>query len=263
MPRRRRSVGPLVAGSVHRQGAHRLPVEPAPEADHLVLARRVLRQAEGAFHRLRAARVQLDAVDAFGRQLRHLIDQLRARGRAEAAHRHLLDLGVQRLLVGGVAMAERIDADAADQIDVAVPVDVLDHRALGPLDRDAAHQRETLQTGREVLLLPLSDLAALRARDLRLDVGRGELQAALSGRKPFAGLRFWTLVGRARARLHCHAVVSKLPRTPPAGRTKPGKLQNCATCFGALAYANSERAVPSRCSSGAPGRSMRRSYRFS
>ena len=208
---RRRPVGALIAGAVHRQGAHGLAVEASPEADHLVLAGGVLGQAEGALHRLRAARVELHAVDARGRQPGHFVDQVGAGRAGEATHRGFFDLRVQRFPVGGMAVPQRVHPDAADQVDVPVPVHVLDHRSLRALDGDAAHQCESLQPRREVLLLLAHELPALGPGNLRLDVGRGELHADLSCRKPLRRLRFPTFIGNARAPLHCQPFVSKVP----------------------------------------------------
>ena len=74
-------------------------------------------------------------------------------------------LGVRR-----VAVPEAVDADTADQVDVTVPVHVLDHGALGLLDRDAGAERETLEARREMALLELDELARPGAGNFRLDV---------------------------------------------------------------------------------------------
>src|SRR4051812_48330776 len=173
---RYRAVRPLVARSVDGQGPHRLAVETTPEPRHLELAGSVLCQPEGALHCLGAARVELQAVDAFRSDFRDLGEEVCPGLRGERAHRRLLDLGVERLAIGGMAMSERIRADAADQVDEAVPVGVLDDGPFRPLDRDAARQGEALQAGCEVLLLLRDDRLAARTGNRGFDVGGGELQ---------------------------------------------------------------------------------------
>src|SRR3954467_2167953 len=76
VPGRQRAVAHLVPGPVDRERTHRLAVEPAPEPGHLELAGGVLGQAEGALHRLGAARVELQAVDALGRNFGDFGDQI-------------------------------------------------------------------------------------------------------------------------------------------------------------------------------------------
>ena len=67
-------------------------------------------------------------------------------------------------------MAETVDADPADQIDVSVAVDVLDHRPLRALDGDAGGEREALKAGCKVPLLVLHQAARSRSGNFRLDV---------------------------------------------------------------------------------------------
>ena len=121
-----------------RQRAHRLAVEAAPEADELVLAGVRLREPQRALDRLGAARVELQAVDAVGRRVpREPLDQLDARLAGERADRRLRRLLLHRLDPGRVRVAERVDVDAADEVEERVAVDVGDRRALGVVDDDA------------------------------------------------------------------------------------------------------------------------------
>src|SRR3954471_12034081 len=170
------AVRPLVARSIDGEGPHRLAVESAPEPGYFELARGVLCQPEGAFHGLGAARVELQAVDALRSDFRDLGEEVCPGLRGERAHRRLLDLGVERLAIGGMAMSERIRPDPADQVDEAVPVCVLDDGPFRPLDGDAARQGEPLQAGCEMLLLLRDDRLTARAGNGGFDVGGGELQ---------------------------------------------------------------------------------------
>src|SRR5205823_10649929 len=87
----------------------------------------------------------------------------------EGSDGHLVELFVERFGVGWMAMAEAVHADPADEVDVAVAVGVLDHRSLCPLDRDAGAEREPLQSGREMTLLLLHQLARAGAWNFRPD----------------------------------------------------------------------------------------------
>src|SRR6185295_15458713 len=69
------------------------------------------------------------------------------------ADRHLVDLLLEDLPIAGVGVAEGVDADAGGQVQIPVPVDVLDHRALGPGDGQAGEAGDRLDAGGEVASL--------------------------------------------------------------------------------------------------------------
>jgi len=69
-----------------------------------------------------------------------------------------------------MAMAEAVDADPADEVDVAVTVHVLDHRSLRALHRDAGAERKPLQPWREMTLLVLHQFARAGPGNFRLDM---------------------------------------------------------------------------------------------
>src|SRR5207253_5410280 len=130
-----------------------------------------------------------DLVDALGRDLRDLVDQVRARRAGERSDGHLVELLVESLRPRGVAMAEAVHADPADQVDISVAVDVLDHRALRAFDGDAGAEREALQAGGKMPLLVLDQAAGSRARDFGLDV-RGFERHFPRLQKPQQSVRF-------------------------------------------------------------------------
>src|SRR5438105_10091397 len=156
------------------------------------------RQAKGALHRFRPARVELDLVHALGSDPRDLVDQLGARRAGERSDGHLVELLVQRFGVGGMAMAEAVDADPADEVDVAVAVDVFDHRSLRALDRDAGAERKPLQPRREMTLLVLHQFARAGPGNFRPDM---------------SGLQRHSLPFRSRSGL-----VDSRPAPPMGGR---------------------------------------------
>ena len=98
-----------------------------------------------------------------------------------------------------MAMTQCVDADSADQIDEPVPVDVLDHRPLRALDRDAAGERKPLQSRSKMALLVRNHLARLRPRNLGLNV-RCFQGHPMPSQKPERPVRFQTPPSRARAR---------------------------------------------------------------
>src|SRR2546428_13752312 len=67
-------------------------------------------------------------------------------------------------------MAEVVDADPADEVDVAVTVHVLDHRSLRALHRDAGAEHKPLQPWREMTMLVLHQFARARPGNFRLDM---------------------------------------------------------------------------------------------
>ncbi len=152
----------LEVAAEESQHAAGLAVEAAPEADDFVLARRRLGQAQGRLHRLGAAREELDAREAVGREAREQLEQLRAGLGGKAAKGQLLDLALEALDVVRMAVADTAHADASDEIDVRVAVHVGERAALAAGHGQPRVEREGLQPGRDVTLLALEDLTRAR-----------------------------------------------------------------------------------------------------
>ena len=149
----------------------RLAVEPAPEAEHLVLAGGGLGEAQGGLHGLGAPGEELDAGEPLRREARQLREEAGARLGREAAERQALELPLERFHVMRMAVTDAAHADAGDEVDVLVAV-LIDQRAtLATGHRHAGREGEGLQPGRDMTSLlgddvtrPRSDLAALRHR---------------------------------------------------------------------------------------------------
>ena len=87
-------------------------------------------------------------------------------------------------------MAHGSDGDAGDEVDVCVPVGVVDAAALAPRHGEAGVQGEGLQARRHVTLLELDDL--LRARpglDAAADLRHREAPIATAAREKRAASR--------------------------------------------------------------------------
>ena len=145
-----------------RRHPRRLPVEGAQEPDHLLPPGGAARESERRLDRLRARGVELEPVEPGRRHGADLVHQVGARGGGEAADGQLPRLRGDRLDVRRVAMAERVHADAADEVDVAVAIDVGEHAPAAVVHRQASPERETLQARGEVPLLPRHDLLGSR-----------------------------------------------------------------------------------------------------
>ena len=146
-----------------------LAVEAAPEREELELPGVGLGQAQGRLHGLRAARVELDLVEARRRVGGDLAERLGAPGGGEGTDRDLVDLVLQDLTIPGMGMAEGVDAHACGQVEIRVPVDVLDHGAFGTGHRDPRQGRDGLHAGGQVQGFPGHHLLAPGARDLGHD----------------------------------------------------------------------------------------------
>ena len=96
----------------------------APETHDLPASRGRLGQAHRRLPRLRAARVQLRAVEVARRQTRDQLHQRGAMLRREASHVHPLQLARHLGDVPWVRIAEARDADARQQIYVAIAVEI-------------------------------------------------------------------------------------------------------------------------------------------
>src|SRR5262249_53696639 len=64
----------------------------------------------------------------------------------EGADRDLVDLLLQDLAIARMRVTERVDADAGGQIEKAIAVDVLDHRAVAACDRETRQRRNGLDS---------------------------------------------------------------------------------------------------------------------
>ena len=76
----------------------------------------------------------------------------------EASDMDLRDLLLHRGNVLRMRIAEARDADARQEIDVPVAVDIEEQRALAMIDADRAKERKALRAGCEMLLLFVEDL---------------------------------------------------------------------------------------------------------
>ena len=141
----------------------RLAVKAAPEADDLALARGRLGESERGLHGLRAPREHLDAREPFRGQGREHLEEARPRLRGEAAEGELLHLPLERLDVVRVAVADRADGDARDEIDVLLPVLVDERRALPARHGQARVEGEALHAGGGHAALALDDGPGARA----------------------------------------------------------------------------------------------------
>ena len=112
-----------------------------------------LGEAHGCFDRFRPARIQLRAVEIPRGDLGQELHQRRPVLRGEAAHVHPRDLALEPRHVLRVGIPEARHGDAGEQIDVAVPVDVVEDRALAAVDAQLAEERDALRAGGEVARL--------------------------------------------------------------------------------------------------------------
>ena len=131
-----------------------------------------LREAQRGLDSLRAARIELSAVDVAGSEIGQHLDEHRAILGGEAADVNLRDL----LLHGGdvlrMRVAEAGHADSGHEVDESVAVDIEEQRAFAMIDADLAEEREALRAGREVQLLLVEYLTRFGARNpqWRLDI---------------------------------------------------------------------------------------------
>ena len=152
----------LEVAAEERQDAARLAVEAAPEPDDLRLGGRRLREPQRGLHRLRAARVHLDAREPLGRDRGQELEEPRARLGGEAPEGQALHLTLERLDVVRMAVADAADGDPRDEVDVLVAVLVDQRAARAAGHRQARLEREGLAAGRLEPALALDD--RLRAR---------------------------------------------------------------------------------------------------
>ena len=82
-------------------------------------------------------------------------------------------LVLQRLHIAGMGVPQARDAHTGQQVDVAVPVGVPEHRPLAPVEGDAAEQGHGLGTGGQKPGFGLEDRGGSRTRqgELHGDVG--------------------------------------------------------------------------------------------
>jgi hypothetical protein len=140
----------LEAARQERQHAARLAVKSAPEADDLVAARRCLHESHRGFHRLGAARVQLRPIEIARRKARKQPDECRAMLGREAAHVHALELSRHLRHIPGVRVPQARDADAGQQIHVAIAVHLVGTSLDGEAQRDRAHALGGVAQGLEL-----------------------------------------------------------------------------------------------------------------
>jgi hypothetical protein len=136
-----------------------LAVKPTPEPQHLVLARRGLRETEGGLDGFGAAGEELDSRQAGRGERGEELEEAGARLRGEAAEGHTLDLPLQRRHVVRVAVTDAADPDARDEVDVLVAVLVDQRAALAARHGKPGIERERLQARRDMTMLSRDDLA--------------------------------------------------------------------------------------------------------
>src|SRR6476619_5995376 len=102
----------------------------AAEADELPLARVRLGQAQRRFDRFRAAGIELHSMQRIGWAVsREPFHQFHSRFAGETSHGSSVELRLERCDISGMAVAEGIDADAADQVEKRIAIDVGDGAA--------------------------------------------------------------------------------------------------------------------------------------
>ena len=94
-------------------------------------------------------------------------EQLDAGFGGEASDGDSFDLRLDRFDDFRMAVAESVDADAADDVDESIAVDVRQGASAAFVNDDSGHGGEVLVAGGEVFFLAGSQFAALRAGDLR------------------------------------------------------------------------------------------------
>src|SRR5262249_36530371 len=141
-----------------------LAVEPAPEAEDLVLARGDLGQTQRRLHRLRSAGEHLDAGQPSGQDRGDQLEEAGARLRGEAAKSELLHLLLERLHVVGMAVAHGADGDARDEVDVLLPILVDQHGATAARHGQPRVEGESLHARGGVAPLARNDLLRTRTR---------------------------------------------------------------------------------------------------
>src|SRR5438876_3141008 len=129
----------------------------SPESHHFVPARGGFREPHRRFDRLRTARVELRAVQVAGREPRDQFHQRRAMLRREAPHVHALQLPRHLGDVARMRIAEARDADAGEQIHVAIAVYVPQYGALAAIHAQLAEEGDALRARCEILRLELED----------------------------------------------------------------------------------------------------------
>src|ERR1700726_1282799 len=93
---------------------------------------------------LRAAAVEMGAVEARGSGLAEQPEGLRALGRCEGAHDEPRGLAGERLREGRMRMTETGDRDAGEEVNEDIPVDVGERGALAMIEGEAGEHRDTL-----------------------------------------------------------------------------------------------------------------------
>jgi hypothetical protein len=82
--------------------------------------------------------------------------------RREASHVHPLELARHLGDVPRVRVAEARDADARQQIYVAIAVEIPEHGAFAAVHAELAEERDALRAGREILGFEVEDALRLR-----------------------------------------------------------------------------------------------------
>jgi hypothetical protein len=103
--------------------------------------------------------------------LRQLFKKPGARFAGKTADAASFDLRLNRLDVCRMAVAEAVYADAADNIDKGVAVDIGNCAAARLLYGNAGEQGKILQSGRQMLIFTLAQRLTRRPRNDRFDRG--------------------------------------------------------------------------------------------
>ena len=141
----------LEAGAEEREDSAGLAVEAAPEPDELGLTGVGLGEAERRLDRFRATAVELRAVEITGGDVRNQFDQRGPMLGGEAAHVDARDLPLDGGDVLRVRVAQGGDTDTREQIDIAAPIEIIEHDPFATVDAEAAEEGDALGAGGEEL----------------------------------------------------------------------------------------------------------------
>src|SRR5215470_823628 len=145
-------------------------METSAETHKLVFSRIGLREPKGRFHGFSSAGIELHAVQRRRRAtLGEFFQQLNSRLACETPDGSLFNLCLNRLYVFGMAVTQRIDANAADNIDQRIAIDVGNGAATGFFDGDSRHQSKALQARSQMFIFSFAKLLAFGPWNGRMD----------------------------------------------------------------------------------------------
>src|SRR5437867_2575942 len=153
----------LEVASEKRQDPARLAVKSSPEGDHLALARVGLSQADRGLDGFGPAAVELRSAKVPGRDLREELHQGGPVLGREASHMNPRQLPPERLYVARMRIPQAGHADAGQQVDVAIAVDVVEQCPLTPVDAEPCKECDALNPWREIFCFGVEPLLGRRA----------------------------------------------------------------------------------------------------